>query len=136
MIDHLLLCLTLTAGVQGPPPPPPPPMPAPRDPATVKKGTAVIKGHVLTAEGRPLRRAQIRVAGDDPRDALSTTSGLEGEYELRELPAGRYTVQATRVGYLRAQYGQREYGEPGIPIEVANGATVEKIDLTMMRAVS
>jgi hypothetical protein len=134
MIDHLLLCLTLTAGVQGPPPPPPPPMPAPRDPATVKKGTAVIKGHVLTAEGRPLRRAQIRVAGDDPRDALSTTSGLEGEYELRELPAGRYTVQATRVGYLRAQYGQREYGEPGIPIEVANGATVEKIDLTMMRA--
>jgi hypothetical protein len=109
-------------------------MRAQRDPATVKKGTAVIKGHVFTAEGRPLRRAQIRATAGDSRDAVTTTTGLEGEYELRELPAGRYTAHATRSGYLPAQFGQRGYGEPGTPVEVANAATVEKIDFVLARA--
>ena len=136
MIDALWLTLALLAGPQGPPPPPPPPppMPAPRDPSTMKKGTAVIKGHVFTSDGRPLRRASIRISGDDPRDALTATSGIEGEYEIRELPAGRFTVQATRSGYLPAQHGQRAFGEPGTPVSVANGATIEKIDITMSRA--
>jgi hypothetical protein len=109
-------------------------MRAPRDAATVKKGTSVIKGHVFSSERRPLRRAQIRLVSGDPRDAVTTNTGIEGEYELRELPAGRYTVHATRSGYLPAQYGQQTYGEPGTPVEVANGATVEKIDFVLARA--
>src|SRR5688572_24797897 len=130
-------CLVLALAVPQeppPPPPPPPPMRAPRDPATVKKGTAVIKVHVFTPEGRPLRRAQIRAVAGDPRDAVTTTTGLEGEYELRELPAGRYIVHATRSGYLAAQHGQRGYGEPGAPVEVAAAAAVEKIDFVLSRA--
>jgi hypothetical protein len=108
MLDIICLSIAILAPRQAPPPPrpPAPPMPAPRDPSTVKKGTSVIKGHVLTSDGRPLRRAQIRAIAGDSRDAVNATTGLEGEYELRELPAGRYTIQVTRSGYLPAQYGQ------------------------------
>ncbi|HEY0873346.1 MAG TPA: carboxypeptidase regulatory-like domain-containing protein [Vicinamibacterales bacterium] len=138
VIHTCLLTFALTGGIQDPPPPPPPPprppSMAPRDPATIKKGTSVIKGHVFSTDGRPLRRAQIRAAAGDPRDAPTTTTGLEGEYELRDLPAGRYTIRVTRNGYLPAQYGEEAYGQAGTPITLADGATVEKIDVVMQRA--
>ena len=126
------MILATTVGFQEPPPPPP--MQVWRDPATTKKGTAVIKGHVRSADGRPLRRAQIRAWTGDQRDALTTTTGLEGEYELTELPAGRYTLEATRSGYLRIQYGAASFGERGTPLEVSEGGKVEKIDFLMSRA--
>ena len=130
-----LICLT-TLLVQAPPAPPPPrpPVQVQRDPAATKKGTAVIKGHVRSADGRPLRRAQIRAWTGDQRDALTTTTGLDGEYELTELPAGRYTLEATRSGYLRIQYGAANFGERGTPIEVTEGGKLEKIDFLLSRA--
>jgi hypothetical protein len=109
-------------------------MRAPRDLTPEPTGTAMIKGHALTVDGRPLRRVQIRVTGGPLREGATATTGLEGEYEVPDLPAGRYTVQGTRGGYLPATYGQRAYGEPGTPVEVANAATVEKLDLVLSRA--
>ena len=61
-------------------------------------------------------------------------TGLEGEYEITELPAGRFTLSARRGGYLHSDYGQRRYGEPGKPLEVTADATLEGIDFTMERA--
>ena len=109
-------------------------MPVQRDPGTTKNGTAVITGHVRSADGRPLRRAQIRATSGDPREAVTTTTGLEGEYELTELPAGRYILEATRSGYLRVEYGAANFGERGTPIEVRAGSKVAKIDFLMPRA--
>jgi hypothetical protein len=130
----LLLSLTLLTVSQGPPPPPPPPpMPAPRDPAAMKTGTSVLKGHAFTVDGRPLRRVQIRVSGMDARDAVTRT-GLEGEWEIRELPAGRYTIQGARGGYLPARHGERAYGQPAAPVDIGAGATVDRIDLFLSRA--
>jgi protocatechuate 3,4-dioxygenase beta subunit len=107
----------------------------PRDAAVSdRKGTAVIKGRVRSTDGRPLRRAAVSVRGAGLPNARIASTGLDGEYELGELPAGRYTVAATRGGYLRSEYGQRYSGEQGTPVEVAEGATLEKIDLTMERA--
>jgi protocatechuate 3,4-dioxygenase beta subunit len=138
MTELLFILLLAVAPQQAPPQPPPVPRPtgAPaRDAATPeRKGTAVIKGHVRTVDGRPLRRARISVRGAALNNARTTSTGLEGEYEVTELPAGRFTISATRGGYLSAQYGQRANGDDGTPIEVADGATLEKIDLAMERA--
>src|SRR5262245_64604329 len=89
-----------------PPPPPPPPSQMTRDSATTveKKGTAVIKGHVRATDGRPLRRARISIRGASLTNARTASTGLEGEYELADLPAGRFTLAASRSGYLPAQY--------------------------------
>ena len=133
----IVFAVLIGGSLQGPPPPPPPPRPpmqAPRDLTPDAKGTAAIKGHVVTVDARPLRRVQIRVSGGPLREAATATTGLEGEYEVPELPAGRYTIQATRSGYLPMSYGQRTYGEAGTPVEIANGAIVDKIDFVLSRA--
>lgn len=136
MIDAFCLSAALVIAFQNPPPPPSPapPIRASRDPVAEKKGTSVIKGHVFSPDGRPLRRVQIRITSSALSDPRTTTTGIEGEYELRDLPAGRYVVHATRSGYLAAQHGQAAFGEPGKPIELAENATIEKIDFIMARA--
>jgi len=137
MIELLFALMFVVAAQQGPPPPPPvrsPDVQVRDGVGAERKGTAVIKGHVRTVDGRPLRRARISVRGPALNNARTASTGLEGEYEVAELPAGRFTISAMRGGYLAAEYGQRAFGDDGTPIEVANGATLDKIDLTMDRA--
>lgn len=135
MLTSLPLLLVLLAPQGPPPPPPPPPMPRPpRDVAPERKGTGVIKGFVFTPDGRPLRRAQIRVSGSELNQARTASTGLEGEYEVTDLPSGRYAVSVTRNGYLPLSYGQRSYGEPGMPIELGDRQVIEKMNFTLERA--
>jgi protocatechuate 3,4-dioxygenase beta subunit len=136
MLDIVFLAALTLASVQGPPPPPPPP-PMPRrevDPSLPKKGTATIKGRVLTADGRPLRRATVSATAAEMQEPRTTTTGLEGEYVLDELPAGRFTITVSRSGYLPTRYGQTRYGEPGAPLQIDNGKALEHIDFTLHRA--
>jgi hypothetical protein len=130
------LILLLGAGLQQAVPlQAPSPRPAQtRDNATEKRGTAVLKGQVKTADGRALRRAQISIRGAALPNGRAASTGLEGEFEIRELPAGRYTITASRSGFLSSQYGQRRNGDPGTPVEVADGATIESIDFALDRA--
>lgn len=84
-------------------------------------GTAVVRGRVTAADtGAPLRRAQIQiaVAGQGPRAALSDE---EGRFELRDLPAGSWTVRASKVGYVAQQYGQRSAFASSEPVVLAEG---------------
>jgi hypothetical protein len=103
----------------------------PRDAVPNAKGTAILRGRVLNAEGRPLRRVQIRLGGElIPEGRTASTNGL-GKWEIRELPAGRFTLNFSRAGYLPAQYGQKRFGEPGRPIELGDGETMENLDSTL-----
>jgi hypothetical protein len=103
----------------------------PRD--AEKKGTAVLRGKIVNAEGRPLRRVQLRLGGDAiPEGRTASTNGL-GRFEVTELPAGRYTLSASRAGYLGMSYGQSRPGEPGRPIELADGQTFANADLVLLR---
>jgi hypothetical protein len=125
-------------GVQAPPPPQPPVqprMPA-RDAITpAQKGTASIKGRVVSADAaRPLRRAQIRVFAQELSEARTTSTNTQGLFEIRDLPAGRYTVRVTRSGYLPLDYGQRHPGEPGRPLQIGEGEKVEKVEFALPRA--
>jgi hypothetical protein len=131
-MNELIVVSLLAAPLQGPPPPPPPVRA--REQAPEKKGTAVLKGQVTSADGRPLRRAQIMLRGSELPNGRTTSTGLEGEYEIREIPAGRYTVSAIRGGYLPSQYGQKRHGEQGIPVDIANGAVLDRINITLERA--
>ena len=74
----------------------------------------------------------VALGGSDIERTIST--GLEGEYLLEEIPAGRYTLIASRSGYLTTRFGQARFGEPGTPLEVKNGESIEKIDFRLERA--
>ena len=104
--------------------------------ATTPTGTAVIRGAVVAMDtGTPLGRVQIRAFGNTPdaRGGRATSTDDQGRFELRELPAGRYSVTAMKAGFVSLQYGQRWPNERGTPVEVADGQTVEKITIALPR---
>lgn len=107
----------------------------PRDVAAgEKKGTASIKGKVVTADGgRPLRRVQVAASSPELTEPRSVSTNTQGVFEIKELPAGRYNVSASRAGFLRIQYGQRRPGEPGQPLQIADGQAIDRIDFALPR---
>jgi hypothetical protein len=107
---------------------------APRDTPALAKGTAGIKGKVVAAAGgRALRRVQISLSSPDLGEAKSVSTNAEGLFEFTELPAGRYTLTASRAGYLRTSYGQRRPGEAGRPIELADGQRFVNANFSLAR---
>lgn len=98
----------------------------------VSKGTAVIRGRVTRSDtGQPLPRVQVSVAGAgiEPRWVLTDN---EGTYEISELPAGQFRLSATRNGFVPAQFDERVPGEPGRPITLQDGETVDDADFAML----
>lgn len=109
--------------------------PAREQAATPRAGTGVIRGRAIRADtGAPLRRVQIRVdewSTGDLRGPAATMTDAEGRYELTELPAGRYQLEATRGGYVAVAYGQRRPFERGRPLELGEGAVLRNIDFAL-----
>jgi hypothetical protein len=106
-----------------------------RDVRPAATGTAIIRGQVVAGDtGRPLRRARIRLTAPELGDEGRTTStNPDGRYEVKDLPAGRYTLQVTRSGYLQLNYGQRRPLEQGKPLQVNDKQVVEHIDFSLPR---
>lgn len=110
------------------------PQSPPRDPSAVPEvGTGRIKGRVIDAEGRPVRRATVMTFGRDSRPPRSATTDADGSYELTELPAGTYQLSASKGGYVRLMYGQRTAMGTGRPLELATGQALDKIDFSLPR---
>jgi protocatechuate 3,4-dioxygenase beta subunit len=113
---------------------PPGPRMAPRDRTAPEVGTSIIRGRVLSSEtGFPLRRAQVRLFGERVREGRVATTDAEGRFELKDLPAGRYQLSASKGGYVTINYGQRRPFEPGRPIELADGQTMSDVSLALPR---
>ncbi len=107
-------------------------IPTPPGSAEEQKGTAAIRGRILAAEtGRPLRGARITVSA--PGVTRSTSTNSRGEYEVKDLPAGRFTIAAARSGYMRLLLGQRHPDDIGRPLTLADGQAVERVDLALPR---
>jgi hypothetical protein len=93
------------------------------------KGTAIIRGHILLANGRPARRASIQLASNGSPKA--TAADDQGKYEFTDLPADSYRLSAGKPGYLVLEYGQQRAFERGKLITLGDGETLEKIDVTL-----
>lgn len=97
--------------------------------------TAVVRGRIVAADtGKPLRRARVSFfapgLGGPPRTA---NTNADGRYEIKDLPAGQYTVTAARSGYLSLRYGQRRPLEAAKPLQILSGQTVERVDFVLPR---
>ena len=79
----------------------------PRDNGAQASGTAIIRGRVLVADtGAPVRRAQVRATSADARAGRLASTDAQGRFELKDLPAGRWTLTASKAGFVTLQYGQ------------------------------
>jgi Carboxypeptidase regulatory-like domain len=86
------------------------------------QGTAVIRGIVTAADtSTPVRRAQVRATSPDTRSARLSTTDADGRFELKDLPAGRWTLSAAKGGFVTQQFGQRRPFESVDPIDLADG---------------
>jgi hypothetical protein len=129
----LLVASTARAQVPPPPPPPPPPPQAARD-APLKAGTATIRGRVVAdVSNAPIGRVDVRIATVDSPNAKSAVTDGNGRYELTNLPAGKFTLQASKPNYVALSYGQTRPRGVGQPIELAEGQTLNNINFTLQR---
>ena len=95
----------------------------------------MIRGQVMAATtGTPIRRAQVRAMSMDGSGGggVTSTDG-EGRFEIRELPAGRYSVTAMKGGFVTGQFGQRRPGDPATPIELIDAQTADKVNFALGR---
>lgn len=106
----------------------------PRDAREPKTGTARIRGRVVAGDtGAPLRRAQVRTFSPELREGRIASTDQQGRYEIKDLPAGRYTLTANKGGFVGLQYGQRRPYEAGKPLEIKDGELVERADFSLPR---
>jgi hypothetical protein len=86
------------------------------------QGTASIRGLVTSSDtNSPVRRAQVRATSPETRSARLGTTDADGRFELKDLPAGRWTISASKGGFVTQQFGQRHPFESVEPIELAEG---------------
>ncbi|MEX1258943.1 MAG: carboxypeptidase regulatory-like domain-containing protein [Gemmatimonadota bacterium] len=79
-----------------------------------------ITGTVTNADtGEPVVAAQISVVGT----TLGITTGGNGSYTIAGVPAGTYTLQIQRIGYL-------EFQQPGVTV-TAGQATVQNLTMAV-----
>jgi 5-hydroxyisourate hydrolase-like protein (transthyretin family) len=118
---------------QTPPPLPPGFQPSPRD-TSAQTGTAILRGHIYDASnGAPLRKVQVRVTSPELRENRVAITDDRGAYEIRNLPASRYQLTASKGSYVALQYGQTRPFEQGKPLEVRDAQVLEKVDLSLPR---
>ena len=85
-------------------------------------GTAVVAGTVMLAGStQPARRVRVGLSGAEGRGERSAITDDQGRFSFTALPAGRYTLTASKPGYVSVTYGQVRPGRPGTPIQLADG---------------
>ena len=101
-----------------------------------------IQGAVLAADGgSPLAKATVslRKSGSRGGDRQRTArTDARGEYEFRDLEAGKYQLSVMRNGYLPQNYGQKRVqafrGRPsGTPLTLGEGRVLDGIDFNLIR---
>ena len=75
-----------------------------------RKETCTLSGTVVRKlDGAPLRGATVWLGNDESQErTIATTTAADGRFELRNVPAGHYTLSVHRNGYVDAQYGQKK----------------------------
>ena len=101
------------------------------DPAT---GLAALSGRVLTGDtGVGVKRAMVRLSGQDTRDRRTVQTDDNGRYRFTDLQADRYTVRVTKAGFITLAYGQKHPRQPALPIRVDAGQQLRNVDIALPR---
>jgi protocatechuate 3,4-dioxygenase beta subunit len=96
-------------------------------------GHAIVRGRVLNSDGQPLRQAMVRIMAPEIRSSRSASTDTDGRYELRNLPAGRYSISASKAPYVDSSYGQTRPNTPGKPLTLTDAQVAEDIDVRLQR---
>jgi protocatechuate 3,4-dioxygenase beta subunit len=97
-------------------------------------GTGTISGSVVTAgSGSPVRRARVSLTGAELRGGRFVLTDDAGHFTFLALPAGRFNLSASKVGYISLAFGASQPGRPGTPIQLFDGQQIDRVTLTLPR---
>jgi hypothetical protein len=108
----------------------------PRDGAAAETATftAGLRGRVVAADsGAPVRRSQVRANSASLKTTRLALTDADGRYEFLNLPAGRYTINVVKAGYVSLAFGQRRPFEGGRPLDLSDAQVMEQIDFALPR---
>jgi len=104
-----------------------------------------IKGRVVAADtGAGLRRARVMLRGSDSRPGTNpqtSQTNENGEYEIKDVKPGRYTLMVMRNGYVSQTYGQKSTDMmsammspmQGTQLTVRAGETLGQVNFQLIR---
>ena len=102
--------------------------------AQTPKPSARIRGRVITAvTGRPLLLAAVALSGGNPYVRRTVRTDANGSYEFANLPAGRYSLAASRAGYLEQNFDQPSPFARYRLLELAEGEQLDGMDFRLHR---
>ena len=86
---------------------------------------AALAGTVVTTDvpARPVGSAIVTISGDGLPIGVSAYTDERGAFLIPNLPAGTFTVTATKPGFVAGMHGARRPGEPGIPLTLTSGGS-------------
>ena len=86
-------------------------------------GTGTISGTVVAlSSDQPIADATVTIfAPQFPDGRKATTTDAQGRFTFSELAPGRYTIGATKAGFVHVIHGQRRVGGAGHAVPVRDG---------------
>jgi hypothetical protein len=100
-----------------------------------RRPQAVVRGTVTAADsGLPLRLAEVQISGGSLKSPLVVLTDSSGGYELRDLPAGQYSLTAWKLGYVKTGYKGGRSGEGKLLVVDGQSAEATTIDFSLPRA--
>jgi hypothetical protein len=122
-----------------------PPGPARPSPQTPTRDTSAgpqavpppagrITGRVVAADnGHPVKRARVLVSANELPGGRAGLTDDGGVFDIAELPAGRYTVNVSKTGFVALSYGQRRPLQAGTPLQLGDGQQLKGVDFRLPR---
>jgi protocatechuate 3,4-dioxygenase beta subunit len=78
-----------------------------------------------------VRRARVNLSGQGVGAQRSSLTDEDGRYVFTQLPAGRYSLSATKAGFVTIAYGAKAPGRAGTPIQLADAQKLEAKAVTL-----
>lgn len=99
--------------------------------------TATIRGRVVAADtGLPIAFARVALVSTSstksPPDPVFSDS--DGRFQLTGLNAGRYSVSATKTGYLTASFGAHTPFDRSVDVVVQQTGAIDRIDFQLVKS--
>ena len=112
-----------------------------QDPPTATKPkvpeeTCAVAGTVFrSTDNAPLKSAIVELILDgDHEHAIAARTTADGQFRLKNLPAGQYDFYVSRNGYVTAKYGQKKPSDPGSKLSLRPGQTIQDLVFRLERA--
>ena len=105
-------------------------------PAQAPAATGVIAGRLTSADqGRPVRKAQVKLVALSPKQTHNTVTDADGRFVFPNLPAGQYSLSASKPGYLDSVFGALRpgLGMPGALLQLSMGQKLDDVAFRIPR---